>query len=83
MVDRAGVRRIRPHDIRHTDATLALNSGAEPRTVSDRLGHANPGITFQVHTHRSSGPDRPAADLIGGMIAGAVGSTAGDATAAG
>jgi integrase len=76
LVDRASVRRIRLHDIRHTYATLALNSGVEPKIVSDRVGHANPAVTFQVHTHRSSGLDRPAADLIGGMIADAVGATA-------
>jgi integrase len=71
-VDAAGVRRIRLHDVRHTYATLALNSGVEPKIVSDRVGHSNPGITFQIYTHRSSGLDRPAADLIGGMIAAAV-----------
>ena len=74
---RSGVRRIRLHDIRHTYATLALNSGVEPKIVSDRVGHANPGITFQVYTHRSTGLDRPAADLIGGMIAEAVGAPPG------
>jgi integrase len=72
LVDRAGVRRIRLHDVRHTYATLALNSGVEPKIVSDRVGHSNPGITFQIYTHRSTGIDQPAADLIGGIIASAV-----------
>ena len=40
--------------------------------MSDRVGHSNPGITFQIYTHLSSGLDRPAADLIGGIIAAAV-----------
>lgn len=72
LVDRAGVRRIRLHDIRHTYATLTLNAGVAPKILSDRIGHSNPGITFQVYTHRSTGLDRPAADLIGTMVATAV-----------
>ncbi len=53
LVDRASVRRIGLHDIRHTYPALALDSGVEPKIVSDRVGHANPAVTFQVHTHRS------------------------------
>ena len=60
LVDRAGVRRIRLHDVRHTYATLALNSGVEPKIVSDRVGHSNPGITFQITlTGRPDSTDRP------------------------
>ena len=82
LVDAAEVRRIRLHDVRHTYATLALNSGVEPKIVSDRVGHSNPSITFQIYTHRSSGLDRPAADLKGSLIASAVRAD-GKATAAG
>jgi integrase len=41
LVDRAGVPRIRLHDVRHTYATLSLDAGVEPKVVSDRIGHAN------------------------------------------
>jgi integrase len=58
LVDAAGVRRIRLHDVRHTYATLALTSGVEPKIVSDRVGHSNPGVTFQIYTHPSVGADR-------------------------
>jgi len=68
LVDEAGVRRIRLHDVRHTYATLALTSGIEPKIVSDRVGHSNPGITFQIYTHPSVGADRGAAELLGQMI---------------
>jgi integrase len=50
---------MRLHDIRHAYATLALNSGGEPKIVSDRVGHSNPGVTFQIYPHRSAA-DRPA-----------------------
>lgn len=68
LVDLAGVRRIRLHDIRHTYSTLALNAGIEPKIVSDRVGHANMNVTFQIYTHRSKGLDRPAAERIAGLI---------------
>ena len=37
---------IRLHDLRHTHATLALSAGVHPKVVSERLGHANIGITL-------------------------------------
>ena len=45
LVDRAGVRRIRLHDVRHTYATLLLDIGIEPKVVSDRMGHSNMSVT--------------------------------------
>ena len=73
LVDEAGVRRIRLHDVRHTYATLALTSGVEPKIVSDRVGHSNPGITFQIYSHPSVGADRAAAEMLGQMIRQAIG----------
>jgi integrase len=72
LVDAAGASRIRLHDVRHAYATLSLNSGVEPKILSDRVGHSTPAVTFQIYTHRSTGLDRPAADLIGRMIEEAV-----------
>jgi integrase len=68
LVDRAGVRRIRLHDIRHTYATLSIDAGIDPKIVSDRVGHANMAVTFQVYTHRSTGLDREAAERVGELI---------------
>ena len=36
-----GLPKVSPHDLRHTAATLALQSGANLRTVQDLLGHAD------------------------------------------
>lgn len=38
---RRGLPKVSPHDLRHTAATLALQSGANLRTVQDLLGHAD------------------------------------------
>jgi integrase len=68
LVDRAGMRRIRLHDVRHTYATLSLDSGVHAKIVSDRIGHAHEGITVQIYGHRSTGHDREAAELVAGLI---------------
>lgn len=68
LVDAAGARRIRLHDIRHTYSTLAMDAGIEPKIVSDRVGHANMTVTFQIYTHRSTGRDRDAAERMAGLI---------------
>ena len=73
LVDAAGVRRVRLHDIRHTYSTLSLDSGVEPKILSDRVGHANMNVTFQIYTHHSTGHDRQAAELISRLIQGAMG----------
>jgi integrase len=68
LVDRASVRRIRLHDVRHTYATVSMDAGIDPKIVSDRVGHANMSVTLQVYTHRSTGRDREAADRVGDLI---------------
>lgn len=68
LVDLGGVRRIRLHDVRHTYATLALDSGVHAKIVSDRIGHAHEGITVQIYGHRSTGHDREAAKFIADLI---------------
>jgi integrase len=73
LVDAAGVRRVRLHDIRHTYSTLSLDSGVEPKILSDRVGHANMNVTFQIYTHHSTGHDRQAAELISRLIQEAMG----------
>jgi integrase len=69
LVDQAGVRRIRLHDIRHTYATLARDLGVNGKIVTDRLGHANEAVTQQIYTHQSTGHDRAAAEMIARLIA--------------
>jgi integrase len=72
LVDKAGVRRIRLHDVRHTYVTLCLDAGIDVKLISDRVGHANMNVTLQIYTHRSTGLDRVAAQRIGGLIASAL-----------
>lgn len=51
IVKRAGLRRIRPHDLRHTYATLLLLVGVPAKVVSERLGHASISLTIDTYSH--------------------------------
>lgn len=48
---RAGLRKIRFHDLRHTFASLMIASGVDIVSVSRLLGHASPKITLDVYAH--------------------------------
>jgi integrase len=71
LVDRAGVKRIRLHDVRHTYATTSLDAGINPKIVADRIGHANMAYTLAIYTHKSTGKDRGAAKTVAGVLLGA------------
>lgn len=65
---RLGLPPIRVHDLRHTYATLALLAGIHPKVVSERLGHANIGITLNLYSHVTEGMDRAAAELVAQLL---------------
>ena len=62
IIKRAGLRDIRIHDLRHTHATLMLKAGIHPKVVSERLGHANIGITLDIYSHVLPGLQEAAAE---------------------
>src|SRR5207253_2183776 len=47
----AGVPRIRVHDQRHSHVTWAMEDGADLKTVSQRVGHSETGITADLYQH--------------------------------
>jgi integrase len=52
------------HDLRHTHASLLLYQGIDIKTISQRLGHSNIGITMNVYTHVVEELDRKASLAI-------------------
>ena len=68
VLKRAGLPRIRFHDLRHTFATMALQNGVDVKTVSTMLGHYSAGFTLSTYTHATAEMKRDAADTIGNVI---------------
>ena len=54
---RAGVKRIRIHDLRHSHASFLIHKGVPITAISKRLGHKSPKLTLEVYSHmyRESG----------------------------
>ena len=50
-LQRAGLRRIRWHDLRHSYASLMLNEGCNVKYLSAQMGHASAQITLDRYAH--------------------------------
>jgi len=62
LAERSGLPAIRLHDLRHTNASLALEAGVEMKVVSERLGHSQISVTADLYTHVSNTVGRAAAE---------------------
>lgn len=71
ILKRAGVPRLRLHDLRHTAATLHLRQGTHPVVVQRMLGHSRAGITLDVYSHYMSPLGAEAAQRIDTLLRGA------------
>lgn len=69
LLRRAGLPRIRFHDLRHTSASLMLNHGVPLIVVSRRLGHARPSITLDIYGHLIPSMGAEAAEKIDTLVA--------------
>ena len=68
LLERAGLPRIRFHDLRHTAATLLLGEGVHPKIVSERLGHSRVGITLDLYSHVTPTMQREAAASVDAVL---------------
>jgi len=48
---KAGVPKIRFHDLRHSAASLLLSMGTHPKIVQELLGHSNISMTLDTYSH--------------------------------
>ena len=63
-----GLEHVRFHDLRHTFSTLAIQSGIDPKTVAEILGHASAEFSLDVYTHVTAGMKKEAAQKISGFM---------------
>jgi integrase len=69
LLERAGLPRIRFHDLRHSSATLLLSLGEHPKVVQERLGHATIAVTMDIYSHVMPELERGAADRLDALFA--------------
>ncbi len=59
---------IKFHDLRHISATLLINQGVHAKIISERLGHANIGITMNIYGHVLAKADKEAANKFDSFL---------------
>jgi integrase len=50
-LDRAGVREVRFHDLRHTFASQLIDQGAHPKYIQEQMGHSGIQVTMDIYGH--------------------------------
>lgn len=65
---RAGVRRVRFHDLRHTCASLLHEQGADARMIMEVLGHSSIRVTMDVYTFVRLDAQRSAFARMGSVL---------------
>ena len=68
VLERAGIPKVRFHDLRHTFATIALQNGVDIKTVSGMLGHFSAGFTLDTYAHVTTSAQKEAAQTMGNML---------------
>lgn len=63
-----GIPEMRLHDLRHSYATISIQNGVDPKTVSDMLGHATVKFTLDVYTHITDSSARKAAQAMDSYV---------------
>ena len=68
FLEKHQLKHIRFHDLRHSCATALLEAGVDPKTVQNRLGHADISMTMNIYAHCTQTMDRNAAQKLDEMI---------------
>ncbi len=61
---KAGLRRIRFHDLRHTYASLLIQNGEPLAYIKEQLGHSSIRMTVDVYGHLEPGANRQAVNRL-------------------
>lgn len=64
QAEKAGVKKIRVHDIRHSSVAYLINQGVQPLIIKERLGHKDIKITLNTYGHLYPNQQRQVADML-------------------
>jgi integrase len=64
VLEKAGLRKTRIHDLRHTYASLLIQQGESLAYVRDQLGHHSIKVTVDTYGHLVPGENRKAVDKL-------------------
>lgn len=74
LIKAAGVKRITIHGLRHTCATLMIQSGESVNVVQKHLGHSKVEMTLNIYAHVLKSMEEGAADRRAAWLHGVVAS---------
>lgn len=63
-LEKAGIRQMRVHDIRHTYASLLLSDGVSPVYVKEQLGHSSIQMTVDIYGHLIPNDNRHVVNIL-------------------
>lgn len=70
FVKRNNLPDVSPHDLRHTAASLALESGSNMKQIAELMGHTDIGTTAAFYAALTSAAKRRTVEGIGGLLFG-------------
>ena len=70
LIDKAGLPKIRFHDLRHSHASLMIYQGEPMKLISERLGHSKISTTMDIYGHLLPNMQRDASDKLDATLFG-------------
>ncbi len=67
---RAGLRRVRFHDLRHTFASLLIAQNVHPKRIQALMGHSTIKVTMHIYGHLMGDGDNEAALRVAELVFG-------------
>ena len=64
LIKKNGLKKIRFHDLRHSNASIMLDSGQNMKSIQEWLGHASYSTTANLYTHLTAGVKERAAEAL-------------------
>lgn len=64
LSERYDIPDFHPHKLRHSFASIAITSGADVASVSEKLGHMDKAVTLRMYTHANDESMRQASQIF-------------------